>query len=174
MAVHCRTAEGTRNAVLAGADSLEHGMHPDPALLDRMAAQGTAFVPTLSVFGAKVDAMRAREPSVRRDLWPAGWDTMLSNVRAAHKAAVTVPAGTDSFPCGTVADEMDWLVRAGLPAQEALGAASRTARAWLGLPGLVTALPPTSSRTRPTRPWPLPRWITRAGSCSGDASCDER
>lgn len=67
--MHCQTAEGTRNAVLAGADSLEHGMHLDPALLDRMAAQGTAFVPTLSVFGAREDAMRAREPSVRRDLW---------------------------------------------------------------------------------------------------------
>ncbi|WP_405680563.1 hypothetical protein [Streptomyces sp. NBC_01238] len=49
VAVHCQTAEGTRNAVLAGADSLEHGMHLDPALLDRMAAQGTAFVPTLSL-----------------------------------------------------------------------------------------------------------------------------
>ncbi|MFE5091504.1 hypothetical protein ACFRCI_14090 [Streptomyces sp. NPDC056638] len=27
---------------------------------------------------------------------------------------------------------------------------------------------------RPTRPRTPPRWITRAGSCSGDASCDER
>jgi len=141
VAVHCQTAEGTRNAVLAGADSLEHGMHLDPALLDRMAAQGTAFVPTLSVFGAKEEAMRAREPSVRRDLWLAGWDTMLGNVRAAHEAKVTVLAGTDSFPCGTVAGEMEWLVRAGLPARAALGAASWTARAWLGLPGLVDGAP---------------------------------
>ncbi|WP_327370986.1 amidohydrolase family protein [Streptomyces sp. NBC_01217] len=141
VAVHCQTAEGTRNAVLAGADSLEHGMHLDPALLDRMAAQGTAFVPTLSVFGAKADAMRAREQGVRRDLWLAGWDTMLSNVRAAHEADVTVLAGTDSFPCGTVAGEMSWLVRAGLSAEAALGAASWTARAWLGLPGLVEGAP---------------------------------
>ncbi|WP_327272062.1 hypothetical protein OG609_07505 [Streptomyces sp. NBC_01224] len=34
-----------------------------------------------------------------------------------------------------------WLVRAGLPAQEALGSASWTARAWLGLPGLVNGAP---------------------------------
>ncbi|MGW1108377.1 amidohydrolase family protein [Streptomyces sp. NPDC002540] len=141
VAVHCQTAESTRNAVLAGADSLEHGMHLDPALLDRMAAQGTAFVPTLGVFGSKADAMRAREPSVRRDLWLAGWDTMFGNVRAAHEAGVTVLAGTDSFPCGTVAGEMDWLVRAGLPVHAALGAASWTARAWLGLPGLVDGAP---------------------------------
>src|SRR5689334_13361389 len=43
VAVHCQTAEGSRNAVLAGADSLEHGMNLDPGLIDRMAAQGTAF-----------------------------------------------------------------------------------------------------------------------------------
>ncbi|MCM2410861.1 amidohydrolase family protein [Streptomyces sp. RKAG290] len=141
VAVHCQTAEGSRNAVLAGADSLEHGMHLDPALLDRMAAQGTAFVPTLAVFGRGVDAMRAREPSMRRDLWLAGWDTMFSNVRAAHESGVTVLAGTDSFPCGTVADEASWLARAGLSAEAALGAASWTARAWLGLPGLVDGAP---------------------------------
>ncbi|MGW1432462.1 amidohydrolase family protein [Streptomyces sp. NPDC002431] len=141
VAVHCQTAEGTRNAVLAGADSLEHGMHLDPALLDRMAAQGTAFVPTLAAFGASSVAMRAREPGVRRDLWLAGWEHMLDHVRAAHEAGVTVLAGTDSFPCGTVPGELDWLVRAGLPAHAALGAASWTARAWLGLPGLTDGAP---------------------------------
>ncbi|MEV6166364.1 amidohydrolase family protein [Streptomyces sp. NPDC052052] len=141
VAVHCQTAEGARHAVLAGVDSLEHGMHLDPALLDRMAAQGTAFVPTLSAFGANADAMRAREPSVRRDLWLAGWDAMPGTVRAAHEAGVSVLAGTDSFPCGTVGGEMDWLVRAGIPAEVALGAASWTARSWLGLPGLVDGAP---------------------------------
>ncbi|WP_242433859.1 amidohydrolase family protein [Streptomyces sp. CB01580] len=141
VAVHCQTTEGSRNAVLAGADSLEHGMHLDPALLDRMAAQGTAFVPTLSVFGARAGEMRAREPGVRRDLWLAGWDVLPGTVRAAHEAGVTVLAGTDSFPCGTVAGEMSWLVRAGLSATAALGAASWTARAWLGLPGLVDGAP---------------------------------
>lgn len=141
VAVHCQTAEGSRNAVLAGADSLEHGMHLDPALLDRMAARGTAFVPTLSAFGARADEMRAREPGVRRDLWLAGWDAMPGTVRAAHEAGVTVLAGTDSFPCGTVAGELSWLLRAGLPATAAIGAASWTARAWLGLPGLVDGAP---------------------------------
>ncbi|HEY3869496.1 MAG TPA: amidohydrolase family protein [Actinocrinis sp.] len=141
VAVHCQTAEGCRNAVLAGADSLEHGMHLDPALLDRMASQGTAMVPTLTAFGEVVDRLRAREPSVRRDWILIGWEGMLPMVRAAHEAGVTVLAGTDSAPFGNVATEAAWLVKAGVPAEQALGAASWTARSWLGLPGLADGAP---------------------------------
>ncbi|MEV0091264.1 amidohydrolase family protein [Streptomyces sp. NPDC050738] len=153
VAVHCQSAEGSRNAVLAGADSLEHGMSLDPGLLDRMAAQGTAFVPTLGAFVGSAPEQRAAAPSARRDLWLAGWDALPGTVRAAHEAGVTVLAGTDTFPCGTVAGEAALLARAGLPALDALGAASWTARAWLGLPGLVDGAPAdvVAYATDPTR-----------------------
>jgi imidazolonepropionase-like amidohydrolase len=141
VAVHCQTAEGSRNAVLAGVDSLEHGWYLEPALLDQMARQGTALVPTLGVIGNQLDAIRAREPSAKRDWVIAGWEGMPATVRAAQEAGVVVLAGTDSFPCGTVAGEVEWLLRAGLPAETALGAASWTARSWLGLPGLVDGAP---------------------------------
>ncbi|HET9171958.1 MAG TPA: amidohydrolase family protein [Actinospica sp.] len=141
VAVHCQTAGGSRNAVLAGADSLEHGMHLDPDLIDRMARQGTAFVPTMSVFAAKEAAARAREPGPRRDWWLSGWDGLAPNVRAAHEAGVTVLAGTDSFPCGTVAAEVVQLIKAGLSAEDALAAASWRARDWLGLPALTEGAP---------------------------------
>lgn len=141
VAVHCQTAEGSRNAVLAGADSLEHGMHLDPSLVDAMAAQGTAYVPTLSVLGASAGRMRAMEPNDRRAWYLTGWDAMLPTVRAAYEAGVTVLAGTDSFPCGTVSSEVEWLIRSGMSPQDALGGASWTARSWLGLPGLVDGAP---------------------------------
>jgi imidazolonepropionase-like amidohydrolase len=141
VAVHCQTAEGSRNAVLAGVDSLEHGMHLDPALLDQMAGQGTALVPTVTVFGRKVDKMRAQDSSPFRDWWLQGWETMLPTVRAAHEAGVTVLAGTDSMPFGSVAEEIGWLIRAGLPNHAALGAGSWSARSWLGLPGLCDGAP---------------------------------
>jgi imidazolonepropionase-like amidohydrolase len=141
VAVHCQTADGCRNAVLAGADSLEHGMHLDPALLDRMASQGTAVVPTLTAFGEVVDRVRAGKPSARRDWFISGWEGVFPMVRAAHEAGVTVLAGTDSAPFGNVAAEIGWLLKAGLPAQQALGAASWTARSWLGLPGLADGAP---------------------------------
>jgi imidazolonepropionase-like amidohydrolase len=136
MAVHCQTADGCRNAVLAGADSLEHGMNLDPALLERMADQGTVLVPTLVVFATKIDEVRARASSFGRDSFLRGWDGMLPTVRAAYEAGVTVLAGTDTDEFGTVADEVGWLVRAGLPPEAAVAAASWQARSWLGLAGI--------------------------------------
>jgi imidazolonepropionase-like amidohydrolase len=141
VAVHCQTAEGCRNAVLAGVDSLEHGMNLDPALLNRMAAQGTTLVPTMTVFGRTAEAMRASTRDSFRDWWLAGWRAQQPLVRSAHDAGVTVLAGTDSVPYGSVAEEIGWLIRAGLSPEAALGAGSWSARSWLGLPGLVDGAP---------------------------------
>jgi imidazolonepropionase-like amidohydrolase len=141
VSVHAQTAAGCANAVAAGADSLEHGMHLDPALLDQMAAQGTALVPTLNAFAAAAFGVRAGDPGPRRDAYLAGWAAMPPTARAAHEAGVTVLAGTDTHPCGTVAEEVERLISAGLPRAAAVGAASWTARHWLGLPGLADGTP---------------------------------
>ncbi|MDQ1656847.1 MAG: hypothetical protein QOD41_1930 [Cryptosporangiaceae bacterium] len=141
VAAHCQHAEGSRNAVLAGVDSLEHGWYLDPELLDQMARAGTAFVPTLGVMGDKLAEVRAREASPRQNWLLTGWEGALANVRAAEEAGVVVLAGTDSFPCGTIANEVEWLIRGGLSAESALAAASWKARSWLGLPGLVDGAP---------------------------------
>ena len=57
VAVHSQHAAGGAAAVAAGVDSLEHGMELDPALLPRMAEQGTALTP---------DPGRAAVPPGRR------------------------------------------------------------------------------------------------------------
>jgi imidazolonepropionase-like amidohydrolase len=141
VAVHCQTTEGCHNAVMAGADSLEHGMHLDHSLLGKMAAQGTVLVPTLTTFGEVAERARNQEPSSRRDWFLEGWDGMLATVAAAFDAGVTVLAGTDCLPFGNVTTEIDWLLKAGLPAETAVGAASWTARSWLGVPSLAEGAP---------------------------------
>ncbi|MGC4814775.1 amidohydrolase family protein [Micromonospora sp. DT228] len=141
VAAHCQTAEGSHNAVLAGVDSLEHGRYLDQDLLDRMVRNGTALVPTLNVMGNKIDEVRAREATPRRDWLLKGWEGAVANVRAAEEAGVLVLAGTDSFPCGTVANEVGWLIRGGMSAEAAIAGASWEARSWLGLPGLVDGAP---------------------------------
>ncbi|MEU7904589.1 amidohydrolase family protein [Actinoplanes sp. NPDC049118] len=141
VATHCQTAQGTRNAVLAGVDSLEHGWFLDEELIDHMVRNGTAFVPTLTVFQDKIAEVREREDSPRRDWALKGCEGTLDTVRAAVDAGVTILAGTDSYPCGTIATEVDWLIRGGMSPEAAIGGASWTARSWLGLPGLVDGAP---------------------------------
>ena len=141
IAAYCQTADGCRVAVESGVDSIEHGTHLDPALLDRMAAQHTALVPTFTPFLRDIARARADAPSARRDWFVSGFDAHPGLVRSAHEAGVAVFAGTDSTvfapTFGDIGSEVAWLVRSGLPAVAALGAASWDARSWLGLPGLV-------------------------------------
>ena len=121
-----------------GADSLEHGMHLDLDLLDRMARQGTVLVPTMVALSG-IPARLQRNPpesEVWRRWMSSGWDRHPNLVRCAYEAGVTVLAGTD-VEAGVVASEVEWLMRAGLPGHAAVGAASWVARAWLGFSGLV-------------------------------------
>ncbi|MEE6308405.1 amidohydrolase family protein [Plantactinospora veratri] len=141
VAVHTQHAAGGAAAVAAGVDSVEHGMHLDPALLHRMAEQGTALTPTLSIINGALDRLRDAADTPRRR-W--GWSGALAHgplVAAAAEAGVTLLAGTDSRPHGRIADEVRALVAAGVPPHVALGAASWTARDYLGLPGLVPGAP---------------------------------
>jgi imidazolonepropionase-like amidohydrolase len=52
-----------------------------------------------------------------------------------------VLAGTDTRPHGGIAHEIRALAAAGVPAHQAIAAASWTARSYLGLPGLVDGAP---------------------------------
>jgi imidazolonepropionase-like amidohydrolase len=123
----------------AGIDCIEHGTGLTEELIGRMAAQGTAVVPTLvnvANFPGFAAAGEAKFPSyastMRRLHASAG-----AVVRAAFDAGVPVFAGTDAgggIAHGVIADEIRALAEAGLPAEAALAAGSWAARDWLGLP----------------------------------------
>ena len=136
VAVHSQHAEGGVAAVEAGVDSLEHGMCLDPELLTRMAAQGTALTPTLAVLTRALPEVAQRPESARRQWYLDGAGAHGALAVAAGEAGVTLLAGTDSRPHGRIADEVRALAAAGVPASVALGAASWTARSYLGLGGL--------------------------------------
>ncbi|MGH3656430.1 MAG: amidohydrolase family protein [Micromonosporaceae bacterium] len=141
VAVHSQHAAGGAVAVEAGVDSLEHGMCLDPALLPRMAAQGTALTPTLSVIEASLARFGSRPDGPRKDWYVAGASVHGRLAAAAVEAGVTVLAGTDSRPHGRVADEVRALVAAGVSPHEALAAASWRARSYLGMAGLTEGAP---------------------------------
>ncbi|MBP2324964.1 imidazolonepropionase-like amidohydrolase [Kibdelosporangium banguiense] len=136
VAAHAQSGAGAYNAAAAGVDSIEHGMGMPSTAVPLMVAHDCAYVPTLSAFASQVEHRKARNR--RRDqTWLAGYQTMIERVRDAHDAGVTVLAGTDRQPFGAVADEVECLIQADLPPTAAIGAASWTARTWLGLPGFM-------------------------------------
>ena len=141
VAVHSQHGAGGWVAVEAGVDSLEHGMGLDPGLLARMAVQGTALTPTLSVITASLAKNRDRPDGLRRDWYLAGAGAHPALVTAAVQAGVTVLAGTDSRPHGRVGQEIRALAAAGVSPHDALAAGSWAARSYLGMPGLVPGAP---------------------------------
>lgn len=146
VAVHAQTAEGARAAVEARVDSLEHGLGLDTALLDRMAEQKTALVPTFTVWATFEEVARVSGSDRFRDWFRSAHARLGPLVAAAYDAGVTVLAGTDSYgtpelPHGTVAGEVRLLATASMPPEAAVGAASWTARSFLGFPGLEPGAP---------------------------------
>lgn len=141
VAVHAQSAGGGRAAVRAGVDSVEHGMHLPLDVLPAMADGGVALVPTATTFLAARPQMDGDEvPAGLRDWFVEGLDRHADLVRAAVDAGVTVLAGTD-LPPGSLTEEVRWLAAAGMSPHDALGAASWTARRWLGLPGVEDGAP---------------------------------
>ena len=140
VAVHAFSEEAVACVVEAGADSVEHGTGLSTGLLDRMASQGTALVPTMinietfDDIAASADVKFPVYAEHMRRL-KAGFGEV---VRSAWEAGVEVYLGTDAgggIDHGLAAEEMRLLhERAGMGREQVLAAASWRARDWLGLP----------------------------------------
>ncbi|GAB3857212.1 amidohydrolase family protein [Dactylosporangium cerinum] len=141
VAAHCQTAEGTRNAVLAGVDSIEHAWFLTPDLLTVLAARGGAVTPTWTGFVPHVDVVRTKPEGPRKDWFLDGVASLRAATVDAWEAGVTVLAGTDSLGHGDVAGEVGHLVAAGLPPAAAVGAACWDARRYLGFAGIEEGAP---------------------------------
>ena len=130
---HALGGPGLRTALVAGVDSIEHGCYLDeePELMARMAAQGTFFVPTLTVY---VYHRESASPHVRAraiELYPHH----VASVRRALELGVPIAAGTDAGGHGHPKNalELQCLVEAGLTPMQALQAATQWAARCLGL-----------------------------------------
>ena len=114
-------------AVVAGADSIEHGILPGassaecpPELVVAMRDRGTFFVPTLTAAWAMKKA------------YPDALKHAMHWVKEMHQAGVRVALGTDAGAPGVVIGkaahmELQLLVEAGLTPSEALAAGTKTA-----------------------------------------------
>ncbi len=130
VAVHT-TLPGVGRLVEAGVDSVEHGVGMDRDTVDLMAARGVAWTPTCSAVLGLADDPTA--PAERRAQVQDVRERFRELLPYAVDSGVPVLAGTDVV--GSVPGEVALLAGLGLSPEQALAAASDTARAFLAVPG---------------------------------------
>ena len=143
---HCFAEDSLPDLAAAGIDCVEHATGLTDDTIALFAERGIAIVPTLvniatfPTIAAGAEERFPRYAQHMRALHARRFDT----VGAAYDAGIPIYVGTDaggSLPHGLAAAEIAELVRAGLPPEAALDAATWSARAWLGFPGLEEGAP---------------------------------
>ncbi len=140
VAAHATSDTGTRMAVDAGVDSIEHGTSIRPELAREMARKGIFLSPTLTVT-AYVAEPRAKEG---RPIWAEIPKSQARSFQNCRKAGVKIAFGTDAggFPWTEInqAREFEHEVRLGMSPLEAIRSATTVAAELLGLTGRAGVL----------------------------------
>jgi imidazolonepropionase-like amidohydrolase len=135
VAIHSYGGAGVKDAVRAGADSVEHGIDLDDETLAMMARQGTVWVPTIDHNRYYVDAKD--EYGFSAEAIPALQEYIgknLDSTKRAFKAGVRLAMGSDAVYSGFGQNtrELGWFVKAGMTPAQALATATTVPARMLG------------------------------------------
>jgi imidazolonepropionase-like amidohydrolase len=140
LTVHSYGPDGARDAVHAGADSIEHAVGIDAETLQTMAKNGIYYVPT-------VDHNRYYADIAPEMKWAEGTaETLrefvqrnLETVRQANRAGVKIVMGSDAVNTmfGQNTRELEWFVKAGMTPEQALGTTTTIAAEMLKMTGQI-------------------------------------
>jgi imidazolonepropionase-like amidohydrolase len=145
ISVHSYGPDGARDAVRAGADSVEHATDMDDATISEMARRGAFYVPTIDhnryyvenreSFGWGPEISAGLNDYIRRNFETA---------RRAFKAGVRFAMGSDALftMCGQNTRELGWFVKLGMTPEQALATATSNAAALLGKENDLGAIAP--------------------------------
>jgi len=137
VAAHAHGTEGIKRAVRGGVDTIEHGTFLDDEGIKLMKERGTWLVPTLSAGrwvyeqGMKPDYF----PAIVRPKALAVGPQIQQTFAKAYKAGVKIMFGTDTGvnPHGSNGGEFRLMVEGGMPAMEAIKAATSVPAKFLDL-----------------------------------------
>ena len=145
VAVHAHAAEAVRRAILAGADTVEHGALMDDAVIDLLVQKQVVYVPNLYLaeyYLANGQKFHFNEEQLRytRDFMKPRAEAF---ARAVKKGARIV-FGTDAVAgmAGHTAPEFERRVALGMPAQQAITSATSTPAKVLGIAEKIGDLKP--------------------------------
>jgi imidazolonepropionase-like amidohydrolase len=145
LAVHSYGPDGARDAVRAGADSIEHATDMDDQTIAEMVRRGTFYVPTIDhnryyveyrqQFGYNEAAAARLNDYIQRNLETA---------KRAHKAGVRFAMGSDAVftMFGQNTRELEWFIKAGMTPEQALATATTNGAALLGMDKSLGAVAP--------------------------------
>ncbi len=145
IAIHSYGPDGARDAVRAGADSVEHATDMDDATIQEMARRHTVYVPTVEhnryyiahrdEFGYDDAVAKRLEDYVQRNL---------ATLRRAIKAGVPIAMGSDAVftGFGENARELERLVEAGMTPAEALRSATTVGATLMNMSDSIGAVAP--------------------------------
>lgn len=149
VAAHCSNLKGTRLAVEAGVDSVEHGIELDDDLVAEMARRGTWLVPGLMC--TRIEASSGPDSSIPdhvRDKACQIQELQAASFQRALRAGVQIAAATDAgptyLPIGgqSLVAEMKAMVELGMSRLQAIRAATMAAAELLGIGDIVGSLGP--------------------------------
>jgi len=135
IAIHSYGPEGARDAVRAGAESIEHATDLDDATLNEMVRRGTYYTPTVDhnrYYVEHRDEYGYDQAAV--DGLNAYRQRNFETLKRAVRAGVRIVMGSDAVFTGFGENtrELEWFVRAGMTPAQALATATTTAAALLG------------------------------------------
>jgi imidazolonepropionase-like amidohydrolase len=147
VAVHAHGADGINLALRYGADSIEHGTLLDEEGIKLFLKTGAYYVPTLSTVNGYLERIakdpNAYPPAVRAKI---DWRISITGqaLAKAFPRGVKIAFGTDAGVSkhGRNADEFELMVKHGMPASEAIKAATVNAADLLGLSSEIGTLEP--------------------------------
>lgn len=144
VAAHSHATEGTRAALEAGVDSVEHATFLDDETIRLFKSKGAYMVPTeIAPVAAVAQARSGALPPATLDKAEAAAAAMAANHRRAYAAGVKVAFGTDTGVSrhGDNATEFALLVNNGLTPTQAIVAATTSAADLLGRDDIGTLAP---------------------------------